>query len=343
MNSLVKNFNKCLNESMRRIFPPKLKAGDLIRCITPSQSLEIVKKEQQERARERLESLGLRVDFGKHVHECDEFSSSSIKARIEDIHEAFADKEVKGVLAIEGGFNSNQLLDYLDWDLIRRNPKFFEGYSDTTVLNNAFLARAGLVTYSGPLFSSFGQKKNFEYTLDYFRKCVMEQGPYEIKQSDFWVDDDWEADQDKINPVKNAGPVVINEGKAEGIIIGGNMSSIGLLQGTKYMPDWRNSVLFVEDDYEWQAHHFDRCFQSLLQQKDFWKVKAVVWGRCDRLSKISDHLMWLMNKTKRELKNIPVVANVDFGHTTPKFTFPVGGKIKLEAKGAEVKLTLLEH
>ena len=122
---------------MNKIYPGKLKKGDEVRIIAPSRSMKILSEEIKNIANERFSDLGLELSFGKHVYETNEFNSLSIESRIEDLHEAFSDKNVKAVITVIGGFNSNQLLRYIDWDLIKNNPKIFLGYSDITILNNA--------------------------------------------------------------------------------------------------------------------------------------------------------------------------------------------------------------
>ncbi len=181
--------------------------------------------------------MGFKVSFGKHLEEIDDFSSSPINSRIEDLHNAFSDKNVKAILTVIGGHNSNQLLDYIDWELIRNNPKILCGFSDITALNNSILAKTGLVTYSGSHYSTFSQKLHFDYTLDYFKKCLMTNDQFEIKPSSEWSDDQWYIDQEKRNLIKNDGYLVINDGEAEGTIIGGNLCTFNLLQGTKYLPN----------------------------------------------------------------------------------------------------------
>ena len=109
------------------IIPEKLKHGDEIRVIAPARSLRIISRENQEIASKFLETLGLRITFGKHVLESDLFASSSVKSRLHDLHEAFSDPNVKGILTVIGGYNSNQLLPYIDYDLITKNPKIFCG------------------------------------------------------------------------------------------------------------------------------------------------------------------------------------------------------------------------
>jgi len=131
---------------MQKFYPEKLKSGDKIAIIAPSRSLAVISKENRDIANERFKELGFELVFGRHIEENDSFSSSSIKSRISDLHEAFKNSEIKAVITVIGGFNSNQLLKYIDWGLIKNNPKIFLGYSDITALQNAIFAKTGLVT-----------------------------------------------------------------------------------------------------------------------------------------------------------------------------------------------------
>jgi len=331
---------------MEKIYPVKLKIGDEVRIIAPSRSLAIVSKETREIANKRFADLGLKLSFGKHIEESDEFISSSIESRIEDIHDAFFDKNVKAIITAIGGFNNSQLLRYLDWDLIKKNPKIFCGYSDITALNNAIFTKTGLVSYSGPHYSTFGQELYFDYTLEYFKKCLFSDELFEIKSSEEWSDDMWYKNQKDRNLIKNDGFLVINEGKASGTLLGANLCTFNLLQGTEYFPDLKDSILFVEEDEmpkELSAVEFDRNLQSLIHQSDFDKVKGIVIGRFQNASQMTNELLIKIIKTKKELNNLPVIANVDFGHTDPKITFPVGGEVNLEAKAGKIKLETLKH
>ncbi len=310
-------------------FPSKLKSGDLIKVIAPSRSLAILSQETKDYANKRFEELGLKLSFGKHVEEKDDFGSSSIQSRVEDLHEAFSNKEIKGIITVIGGFNSNQLFRYIDWDLIKNNPKIFCGFSDITALNNSFFAKTELVTYSGPHYSTFGQKLYLDYTIECFKKCLMSEEPFEVIASKQWTDDAWYKNQDDRHLVDNSGFLTINEGEAEGTILGANLCTFNLLQGTELMPSLENSILFIEDDYESQPYHFDRDLQSLIHLPDFGGIKGIVFGRFQNGSNMTNDLLKAIIKTKKELKDLPVVANVDFGHTEPKITFPIGGHCKI--------------
>lgn len=328
---------------MNKIYPDKLKVGDEIRIIAPALSYSIFSEELKSIANKRFEDLGLKLSFGKHINEKNDFTSSSIESRIEDLHDAFNDKNVKAIFTAIGGANSNQLLKYIDWELIKNNPKIFCGFSDITALNNSILAKTGLVTYSGPHYSTLGQKLYVDYTLDYLKKCLMNNEPFEIKQSESRSDDEWYKDQDKRNLIKNNGWLVINEGKAIGTILGANLCTFNLLQGTEYMPDLNNSILFLEDDYLTNPETFDRDLQSLTHLPDFNKVTGIVIGRFQNKSNVTNNLLNQIIKTKKELNNLPVIANVDFGHTDPKITLPIGGTVEINANSTNSKITILEH
>lgn len=328
---------------MKIVIPSKLQKGDMIRIIAPSRSFSILSQELINIANNRFAELGLKLTFGKHVKEKDDFASSSIESRVEDLHDAFTDKNVKAIITVIGGFNCNQLFRYIDWDIIKNNPKIFCGYSDITALNNAIFAKTGLVTYSGPHYSSFGQKLHLEYTLEYFQKCLFTDLPFEVTPSQQWSDDEWYMNQDKRELINNPGYISIHEGVAEGTIIGANLCTLNLLQGTEYMPSFDNSILFIEDDYESAPHHFDRDLQSLIHLPDFIGVKAIVIGRFQKKSNMTDGLLKQIINTKNELKNIPVVANVDFGHTDPKITFPVGGTARIKISKGKYSFEIINH
>ncbi len=329
--------------STQKIYPQKLKTGDEVRIIAPSRSLAIISQGVREIANKRFSEMGLTVTFAKHVEESDDFFSSSIESRIEDLHDAFLDTNVKAIITVIGGWNSNQILRYIDWDVIKNNPKIFCGYSDITALNNAIFTKTGLVSYSGPAYSTCGQELYFDYTLDYFKKCLFTNDSFEILSSETWSDDAWYIHQKERNPIKNDGFFIINEGESSGTILGANLCTFNLLQGTEYFPSLKNAILFIEDDAEALPHTFDRDLQSLIHVSDFKNVKGIVLGRFQKASKMSDELLIKIIKTKKELDNIPVIANVDFGHTDPKITFPIGGEVSIVANRKSVRLELVRH
>ena len=325
--------------------PEKLKVGDEIRIIAPSRSMAILGDDCINLATKRLEELGLKVTFAKHVKDFDsDYMCTNAKDRAEDLNEAFRDKNVKAILTVIGGFNSNQILKYLDFDLIKNNPKILCGFSDITILLDSIYAKTGLVTYYGPHYSSFGMKKEFEYTLKYFKDMFFDDGNVTIEASKNWSDDAWFIDQENREIIPNNGMFIINEGQAEGTIVGGNLCTLNLLHGTEYMPELKNpTILFIEDDDmagKIFLMEFDRDLVSLIMQPGFENVKGIVIGREQKNCNMTNEKWTKLIKSKPELKNIPVIAGADFGHTTPIFTFPIGGKAKLATNNGKIDLKI---
>jgi muramoyltetrapeptide carboxypeptidase len=320
------------------MFAPKLAPGDEIRIIAPSTSMIILKEAQMDLAVKRLTNLGFIVTFGKNADAHDDFFSSSISERIEDFHEAFADPNVKGILTAIGGYNSNQLLKYIDYSLIAANPKVFCGFSDITALQLAIYKKTGLVTYSGPHFSSFGVKHGFDYTLESFLDAVTNDAPYEIDPSPSWSDDAWYLDQENRVFHEQSEYTIIQEGEAEGKLIGGNLCTMNLLHGTEFMPSLKGSILFIEDDEESHSRSFDRDLQSLMHLPEAGLIKAVLIGRFQKNSNITEEALRKIITSKEELKDIPVIANVNFGHVQPFATIPIGAAASVKAYNGQTEI-----
>tara|TARA_Y100000590_G_scaffold470719_1_gene668405 strand:+ start:14144 stop:15130 length:987 start_codon:yes stop_codon:yes gene_type:complete len=325
-----------------KIYPSKLnlKSTPHIRVIAPSRSLKIISYDNLELASRKLKELGFEVSFSENAFECDEFSSSSIQSRIDDIHEAIADPSVDCILTAIGGYSSNQLLDSLDYDLIKANPKPICGFSDITTLTNAIYAQTGLVGYSGPHFSTFAMKKGLEYTVENFLNA-MTLDKYEVKPAATWSDDPWFEDQEKREFFYTENPWVINEAKetVAGTCLGGNLSALRSLQGTKFFPDLHESVVMVEVTDLNDARTFQRNLVSLTQQAGFDSVKAILIGRFQKGSLVTKEELTTVISNIGALRSIPVIANLDFGHTTPIFTFPVGGEVTLAQEEENISIT----
>lgn len=318
---------------MRR--PSKLQVGDEIRVIAPSRSRKILSDEGILKAQNQLEKLGFRVTFGKHVDVCDLQYSSSIEERIDDLHEAFADPNVKGILTVIGGYNSNELLPYIDYELLKQHPKILCGYSDITALANAITHKSGFITYSGPHFSSFQMEGLQNYQTEHFKKCFMQEKRYEIQPSKQWSDDLWFLDEDHRHYI-NTEWKVYSTGQAEGALYGGNLCTFNLLQGTSYMPNTDGAILFLEDDELTNPETFARDLTSLLQSAG--NIKGLLIGRFQNASKlVEEQLLFILNKHPY-LKQIPVMYNLDFGHTQPICTLPIGGQIKIDTKQTAIEV-----
>lgn len=286
--------------------------------------------------------LGFTVSYGAHVDERDRYDSSSVESRLADLHAAFADPAVDGVLTVIGGFSSNELLPLIDYDLIAENPKVLCGYSDITALQNALLARSGLVTYSGPHWSTFGMRNLFDDTLTWFAAAVMDSTPIELRASEWFTDDLWFLDQDDRTRYPTGGWWELRPGTAEGRIVGGNLCTMNLLQGTGFMPSLDGALLFVEDDERTNAVEFRRDLFSLLQLPDAAGITGVVIGRFQRASNITEEDLADLVATLPVLRGKPVLANADFGHTNPQITFPIGGSARLSVANPTT-LTITRH
>lgn len=325
------------------IKPRKIKKGAHIRIIAPVRSMQLLSEINMQEAVENLEKFGFKLSFGKHVNEMDEFNSSSIASRLEDLHDAFRDEKVDAILTVIGGYNSNQLLQYVDYELIAKNPKIICGFSDVTALANAITAKTGMITYIGPHFSSWAMKYGFEYSIESFANCCMEKSAYDLGHSKEWSDDPWYLDQEKRDFVSNEGYWMLNSGHAIGRIVGGHARCLNALQGTQFWPGLDDSILILEEDAEINPQLFDRQLQSLIHQCDFKGVKGILIGRFQKETKMTRELLEKIINTKSELQNLPIIANVDFGHTTPLATLPVGGSMEIIATANKVKIRIIEH
>ena len=313
---------------MQKIIPEKLKKGDKVMIIAPARGQDV-----RQIATERLNKLGLEVVFAPNTTDSnwDYMGSSSIENRVEDIHTAFKDKSVKAILTVIGGFNSNQLLKYLDYDLIRNNPKIICGYSDITALLNAITAQTGLQTYYGPHYSSLGMKYGCDYTFEHFVKMLVTDDKDNVEPSQVWSDDLWFLDQEKRDFEANEGYWIIHSGKAKGTIAGGNLCTYNLLLGTPYRRKFtEDTILFIEDTASAPLQDIERDLQALIYQEDFKNVKGIVIGRFQKDSKITKEGLEYIINTKKELKDLPIIANVDFGHTYPLLTIPLGGTATID-------------
>lgn len=325
---------------------PKLKQGDQIRIVTPSRSIKLpfITSEVIELAENRLKALGLVPSYGKHIEERNFLDSSPVESRVEDLKQAFAGKKIRMIQTVIGGFNSHELLPHMDYDLIRKNPKILLGYSDITTLSNAFYGMTGLVTYNGPHFFDFGEKQGFDYTMEYFKKCLFSKDAIEVLPSRQWSNDRWGANQDQRNFIENGGYVVINQGEAKGRIIGGNLVTLVGLNGTPFFPKLeKDTILFLEEDSSQNLHTFNSNLESLILRPDFQNVVGLVIGRFEIGSGIKTPQLVEVLRYHKELDGIPIICGADFGHTSPKITFPIGGTCRLVADSNKPALMIMEH
>ena len=305
----------------------KLKKGDHIRVISPSLSIQAIGGfNANVSPKEKLEELGFDLSFSSNYFEHDLFDSASIASRVEDLHEAFLDPSVDAILATIGGFNCNELLPYLDYDLIAQNPKIFCGYSDTTALLNAIYAKTGMQTYMGPSYSSFKMKEGQEYQSQSWLNAVT-QDDYDLVPSKEWSSDPW-YDPTKPRHFMPTEWKVYNAGSASGTIIGGNLSTFALLRGTPYAPQAENYILFVEEAEGYPPEHFLRELAALPQA--YPNPQAVIIGRFPKECEMTEEILLAILDKHPLLKTIPVLYDLDFAHTQPLFTITIGAQATLD-------------
>lgn len=298
---------------MRILKPKKLNKGEVIGIISPASSPQ--DPTTIEKGVNYLERMGYSVEVGKSVGKVNGYLAGSDSERVADIHDMFKNKFVKAIFSLRGGYGSARLLDKLNYQLIRKNNKIFVGFSDITALQMAFYKKAGIVTFAGPMVAT-----NFAAEINSF------------SEEFFW---DLITKNRKIGKLKNPNEekfFVLNKGKSEGKLLGGNLSTIISLMGTNYLPYFRNSILFLEEINE-PPYKIDRMFNQLRLTKIFNSVKGIILGRfvdCYESNKEKNTLSLneiIINYFKN-LK-IPVIYNVKHGHISELITLPIGINTKI--------------
>ena len=307
----------------------RLKKGDHIRVVSPSSSIESIGGfEANVAAKKKLEALGFRLSFSEHYFENDIFDSAPIASRVADLEAAFANETVDAILTTIGGFNCNELLPYLDFDLIAQNPKIFCGYSDTTALLNAIYAKTGMQTYMGPAYSSFKMEQGQQYQTTSWLNAVT-QDTYQLTPSLEWSSDAWYL-PDAPRTFYPTEWKVYNPGQASGIAIGGNLSTFALLHGTEFAPKPDKYILFLEEAEEDHYVEFTRHFAALLQV--YPNPQAVLIGRFPKETEMTEEILLTILDKHPILKKVPVLYDLDFAHTQPLFTITIGGQVEIDTK-----------
>lgn len=327
---------------INKILPPRLDKNKLIGIIAPADPVAgVCSIESIKQAYAYFKDRGFSVVEGNSVSiHTEKHTAGGIQLRVDDIHNLVKREDVGCIMAFWGGFNTNQLLDRLDYDLIKRNPKIFIGYSDVTALTTAITTKTGLVTFSGPGAISFAKPEPFDYTWDYFEKmCISPQKKVIIKPSTKYADDLFFLREDNDHRIIkiNEGIKVFNPGKTEGEIVAGNLQTLLLLDNTEYLPDMTGKVLFVEEDETSTPAHVDRFLCQCKQLGWFKKISGLVFGRFTEQSSFSpeDSLEDILKDYLADVK-FPILYNVDFGHSDPLITIPNGGIAVIDAEKKQI-------
>lgn len=329
---------------MELIIPDKLVRGDTVGVVSPSAGLCSIFPHRIEQAEENLRQLGLGVKYAKHAKENAGYVSASARERADDIHEMFLDPEVKAVVASIGGNHSNQLLKYLDFDLIRNHPKIFMGYSDITVLHFALIAKAGLRTYYGPcILPEFGEyPEMLGYTSEYFSKALMSDEKLgRVPASETWTEEflDWSTKKDRTRArimSPNQGYEWWREGSAEGQIFGGCIPSVNHLAGTDCWIDFGGKIMFIDipegnADGKMDAAELDAYLADLDNLGVFKSIAGLVIGRPyfyddDDVARLKAMISYYVGPYR-----YPVLFNVNIGHTSPIMTVPLGAQVRIDS------------
>ncbi|MBD3172992.1 hypothetical protein GF326_11025 [Candidatus Bathyarchaeota archaeon] len=328
---------------MDLVRPKRLAEGDTLLIVTPSSSMTS-SDEVIQRGVHNLKEIGFNV---KIHHSCKgnyKGTAGPPKERAITLMDAFKNDDIDGIMSYWGGFNSNDILDYLDWGLIRANPKVFIGYSDITILNTVLHEKAGLINFQGPALITFTHEFLMPWEIQIFKDVLMNPiDTYELKASPSYIDAPYfylypdEAVTEKPNP----GWHIIKEGTAQGPIIGGHLGTLLALAGTGYWPDLEGKLLFLEEDEEGNPKEVRRQFRQLDQMGALDEINGLLLGRIPEVTGIKDDL-WIgpLVEDIIEEYEYPIVAKMDFGHTNPIATVPIG--IMSEISTEEAKLTFLE-
>lgn len=337
--------------AFKKILAKKIKNGDLVSIVSPSSGIAPFATHRIDQAKRALELLGLKVKIEKNALKNFGHVSGTLDERVSDLHSAFADKEVKAIICTIGGNNSNQLLKFIDWNLIKENPKIFLGYSDITVLHNAIYKKTGLVTFYGPcIMPEFGEYPIFDkYSEKYFRKALMRGKLEKIEPSSEWTDEylDWFKREDQKRRrtyQKNTGFKWWREGKVTAEILGGTIPSINHLIGTEYWNEFQGKILFLDLPEGCKPGEgismldFDAYLADLFNLDVFNKIKGLIIGRpyaqsSENLNKIKEIIEFYTKDTA-----YPILYGVDIGHTTPMITLPFGVKVVLDSSEGIFKI-----
>ena len=308
------------------IFPEPLKKGDNVFLFCPSSP--IIPEEDIEKCKKVIIDLGFNPVIGKSLYEnYGGYMAGKAEIRIEDLHEAFSRKDIKGIFCVKGGYSASQLLDKIDYELIKNNPKVFIGYSDVTNLHIVFNQKCNLGTYHGPMVKSNMINDFNDYTKISFFESM-------------------EKNVTKYEEPENMPLSILTEGNApseniSGVLTGGNMAIIVTTLGTQYEIDTKGKILFLEDVDE-EIGSLNRMLTHLKYAGKFSDCKAVVFGNfvvCkNTYTKGNQHyeLLELLKDFFADYDK-PVIYGMESGHKKPyMFTLPLGAKCSINLQNKEI-------
>lgn len=299
------------------IKPKKLKLGDTIGIVAPGSPTT---EEKVEKAYEKLKEMGFKVKLGKSCYSKYGYLAGRDELRAEDLNSMFRDTEVDGIICLRGGYGTIRILELLDYNLIRANPKVFVGYSDITAIHIAINQISNLVTFHGPMAASDLAGDISKFSLESLFNSILHE--------DF--------DGNLKNPTEEL--ITINGGVAEGQIIGGNLSLIASTIGTPYEIDTKGKIIFIEEIGE-EPYRIDRMLNQLKLSNKLQEAEGIILGNFSNcmpedpdmsltLEEVIDDLIRPLNK--------PTLYNLQAGHCDPNITIPFGVRVRLNADRKEI-------
>ena len=308
------------------IFPEPLKKGDNVFLFCPSSP--IVPEEDIEKCKKVIIDLGFNPVIGKSLYEnYGGYMAGKAEIRIEDLHEAFSRQDIRGIFCVKGGYSASQLLDKIDYELIKNNPKVFVGYSDVTNLHIVFNQKCNLGTYHGPMVKSNMINDFNDYTKSSFFEAMKNQK--------------WKYEEPENMPLSILTDGNISSDIINGVLTGGNLAIIVTTLGTKYEIDTKDKILFLEDVDE-ETGSLNRMLTHLKYAGKLEDCKAVIFGNfaaCkNTYTKENQHyeLIELLKDFFADY-NKPVIYGMESGHKKPHmFTLPLGAKCSINLRSREI-------
>jgi muramoyltetrapeptide carboxypeptidase len=315
------------------IKPLVLKPGDTIGIIAPSWGGPGAVPHRLEQGMRQIEEMGFRALIAPNARNQNGYVSDTPENRAADINAMFANPDVHMILSAIGGDHSCHLLPLLDYHLMRLNPKIFMGFSDTSVLNNAIHQATGLVTFNGPaLLTDFAEYPHmYPYTRGYFEKTVCQAQPVgQVEPAEAWTEEflDWEQKLDQTRPRKlnpSPGWTWLKPGQARGRLLGGCIESLQHLRGTPYWPNWQGALFFFETSEEKPTPaDIDGILMDYENMGVLEQISGMLVGRPMYYNEAEkEQLRQIVSERTRKYE-FPIITDMDFGHTAPQFTLPIG-------------------
>ena len=308
------------------IFPEPLRKGDNVFLFCPSSP--IIPEEDIEKCKKVITDLGFNPVIGKSLYEnYGGYMAGKAEIRIEDLHEAFFRKDIKGIFCVKGGYSASQLLDKIDYELIRNNPKVFVGYSDVTNLHIVFNQKCNLGTYHGPMVKSNMINDFNDYTKASFFKALEKQ--------------EWKYEEPENMPLSILTDESMPSEDINGVLTGGNLAIIVTTLGTEYEINTKDKILFLEDVDE-ETGSLNRMLTHLKYAGKLDDCKAVVFGNfaaCKNTYTKENQHYDLMELLKDFFANYdkPVIYGMESGHKKPyMFTLPLGAECSINLQNREI-------